>query len=650
MWLEVVGALVVLAVVYWLFLKPTTPTRPRFDPKPVAFDTIRPIPKLGSGGPATSKQVRKAGQVCCKILWGSQTGTAEDFAGTLAEEARTYDFYSEVEDLESYSPDDLADEQFVIFCLATYGEGEPTDNAKDFYEWLIDEARDPGSMAGVKYTVFGLGNRTYEHFNAIARVVDKRMHDLGATRVYERGEGDDDGSIQEDFDNWKSKLWAPACQAFNMPFQQVAMEASPPSYCIVEHDPDVKVSRFITWQKTVLNPLVIDVKNPHPCKVIENRELHTPKSDRSCMHLELELAPKMKYEPGDHLGIYAPNDPEEVQRLADILDLNLSRFISLHPQDNPKGRPVLGPCSVQTALEHFVDITTPPTKKLLSVLAQLYTKDPAEKERLEKLAESSEEGWEIYNEYVKNPQRTIAEILSDYPSCQPALEHLLELLPAMQPRYYSISSSMKEHSGKVHVTAVLTDYTTGTGRVHRGICTNYLRRSMPGNSLHSYVRTSTFRLPPDPSTPVILIGPGTGLAPFRGFLQERRHIDPEKRGECILFFGCRARDVDFLYQEELLAHLEDGSLTQLVTAFSREQDQKVYVQHKLKEMKDEIWKLIKAGGHVYVCGDAKNMAKDVHKILREIAQEGFGDSGEGEKYITSMQTAKPPRYQQDVWT
>lgn len=640
-----VGAAVILVVVYWVFLKPSPPPTPTFAPKPVKFDAIKPRMGAGiGGGSGGSKAVKKAGQIGVKIFFGSQTGTAEDFSGTLADEASSYDFFPEVVDMEEYDEGDLENEEFAIFCLATYGEGEPTDNAKQMFDWIEDESNTT-DLSNLKYTVFGLGNKTYEHYNAVARIFDKRLEELGAKRIYEKGEGDDDASLEEDFGNWKAKLWENACRAFGMSTQQKGAGISKKNYVLEEMPASTKTAPFVTWQKTVPNPSIIDQKSPKQCAVKVSRELHGPKSDRSCIHMEIALDSRMRFTPGDHLGIFAPNDMDEVCALVRVLGANPTQMISLHPEGN--SRPVLGPCSIEHAFKTYSDITTPPSKQVLKTLAELYTTDEAEKTRLQLLGNSSEAGWAAYNEYVKTPQRTIREILEDFPSCKPDVGHLLELLKDMAPRYYSISSSFNAHPGMVHITAVVTDYVTGTGRRHRGICTTFLASLEAGNAtIPCFVRTSTFRLPRSPKTPLLLIGPGTGIAPFRGFLQERRFLieNGKEVGECMLLFGCRARDVDFLYEEELQEHLEVGSLTKLVTAFSREQEKKVYVQDKIGDLAEEIWAIISAGS-VYVCGDAKYMAKDVHKALREVASK----FGTGEKFITELQTAKPSRYQQDVW-
>jgi len=636
--------LVILLGAIWklLFSKPKPPT---FNPTTIKFEPSKKLTSL----PNIRKEVakKKPGQIGIRLLFGSQTGTAEDFCNTLAEEAKSYNFFPEIGDLEDYDVEDLANEEMVVMCLATYGEGEPTDNAKDFYDWIMDEDREPDSLSNVKFCIFGLGNKTYEHFNAVGRRIFNRMVELGATAVYELGEGDDDAGLQEDFDNWKGKVWKPICDAFGVEFKSAEVSLTP-NYELIVCDSDTKRSNSFVWYTKGINREVVDVKNPALCKVVVNRELHNlERSDRSCRHIEVKLDEKMKYQPGDHIGVFPQNDPNEVEKWIEYFNLDRNDVVKIVHKDDPN-RPLLGPCTIERILSSFVDIMNPPKKKLLQALST-YTEDESEQKRLAELGASSEEGWKLYNEFVKQANRTTVEVLEHFKSCKPSFVHVVELLPQLQHRYYSISSSNKFHPGHAHITSVLVKYDTPTGRVHNGVCTTWLLDQTIDNesTLPCFIRTSTFRLPSKSETPLIMIGPGSGVAPFRGFLQERTFI--AEKGPAILFFGCRRKDEDYLYEEELQQFVDNGSLTKLVTAFSREGEKKVYVQDRMMEMQNEIWDLLDKGAYVYVCGDAKQMAKDVHRCLRQIVEDAGGKSKqEAESFITSMQTSS--RYQQDVWT
>lgn len=232
----------------------------------------------------------------------------------------------------------------------------------------------------------------------------------------------------------------------------------------------------------------------------------------------------MKYQTGDHIGIYPENDEYDVNQWLDYFKLDPNEIISIVSEDAP-ARKLVGPCSYSTLLRNFVDLYAIPRKKLIQALAT-YTEDEEEKKQLETLASADEKGWAAYNEAIKDTQKTTLELLSEFPSCKPSFIHVIELTTPTKPRYYSISSSPKQHPSTAHVTAVVVEYNTGTGRKHKGVCTSWLARKNVDEETHRvpcFIRTSTFRLPKDPKTPVIMIGPGTGIAPFRGFLQERRH-------------------------------------------------------------------------------------------------------------------------------
>jgi len=591
-----------------------------------------------------------------KILFGSQTGTAEDFSRILAEEITSYGYEADVVDLEEYDREQLEFEKFLIFCVATYGDGEPTDNAKEFYDWLIEEDKEPDLLKNLKFTVFGLGNKTYDHFNSVARVFDKRLEELGATRIYRRGEGDDDCSLEEDFNRWKSGLWqviAPTgstSKKIESKTDLVLLESLPE-----EEGKMLRRSGFASV-------LGYDPKHPVFCLVVENRELHSPESDRSCRHLEIDIG-DLTYEPGDHLGVFPENDPSLVEALAQRLGVDLSQSFKLvsnakSPQKVSSSfggvgsGPVMGPCTFRTAFTKLLDINSLPRMNALKVLSQ-YTEDPEEAKELTLLSGDSEEALQKYSSFVKGDIRNFLDILNAFPSCKPPIAHFLELLPRLQPRFYSISSSLKEKPSILSITSVVVEFKTPTGRLNKGVCSSYLASLLPTletkPKIQIFIRKSTFKLPSDPSVPIVMIGPGTGFAPFRGFLQERKHQKSQNEvGASVLFFGCRRKDHDYLYSEELELFSSLSIINKLYVAFSRESDNKVYVQDLMRQFSDEFWHLTKSG-YIYVCGDAKNMAKDVQKTLVELAMKKDSLTEEqAHAFLTKLSSSG--RYLQDIWT
>ena len=373
------------------------------------------------------------------------------------------------------------------------------------------------------------------------------------------------------------------------------------------------------------------------------------------MHVEVNISgSKMRYESGDHIGIYPTNDPSLVEKVGQLLNVDLDTVFTLKnlDTDSSKKHPFPCPTTYRTALSYYVDITNPPRTHLLKEIAE-YTSDESEKAKLKLMATSSEEGKALYSDFVIKSCRSIVHILEDLKSCKPPLDHLLELVPRLQSRFYSISSSPKIHPESVHVTAVMIEYSTPTNRVNKGVCTSFLKSKLPGigEKVPCFIRRSQFKLPAKPQTPIIMIGPGTGFAPFRGFIQERkwRKDKGEPTGQNILYFGCRHKEEDYLYREELEAYEADGTI-KLYAAFSRDQAEKVYVTHLLKRNQEELWDVIgNQDGHVYVCGDARSMAKDVHEIFVEvIAKFGNKSRSEAETFLKKMETQR--RYSADVWS
>lgn len=568
------------------------------------------------------------------IVFASQSGTAQGFADEMRADARKQGFIGKVVDIEEYETEALESEELVVFIVATYGEGDPTDSALDFMEWVMDSQREPELYENLRYAVFGLGNRQYEFFNKQGQVLDDRMNHLGAQRIVQRGVGDDDGNLEDDWEAWKSLFWKKTAEIFDLSVK-VEEDVFQGSFRVQYIDKEVTPLPLVAPHDAVM--LQLQVK--------ENRELrHFVRGlCQSTRHIELELPEGSSYTTADNAAILARNDWKLVSKCAKRLGYDLKATFILKPLGKllDKKPPIQFACSVQDALLFHCDLTSAPRKKLLKTLAQFAS---VEEDAVELKAMG--DGSEGYTELVENQRYNIVDILEKYRSVDLPLEYFLELMPRLQPRYFTIASSSKADASRIHVTVAVVEEELPLNRMFKGVCSNYISSLRPDvDSLYCFLRPSSFRLPLTP-VPVIMVGPGTGVAPMRAFIQEKS-VCPEGKGEFHLYFGCRYRDHDFIYKDELEDAVEQRVLNRLVVAFSREQEEKVYVQDKIKEDSELVWSLIERGAYVYVCG-----ATAMGKSVREAFISAFSTCGgmteqEAVKKLHLLQ--EEHRYVQELW-
>lgn len=310
------------------------------------------------------------------------------------------------------------------------------------------------------------------------------------------------------------------------------------------------------------------------------------------------------------MAVYPKNDSSLVEKIGELLGANLDTVFTLKnlDEDSSKKTPFPCPTTYRVALSFYLDITSTPRTHVLKEISD-YATSEEEKAFLKKMSSSSDEGKALYSDWIIKDCRSIVHVLEDLPSVKPPIDHVLELLPRLQARYYSISSSPKLYADSIHITAVVVEYETKTKRINKGVATSFLKQKQMLNGIPPtvpiFIRRSQFRLPNKPQIPIIMIGPGTGFAPFRGFIQERAFMVQQNKpvGDTILYFGCRKKSEDFLYEEEITQYLEDKVITKAYLAFSRDQEQKVYVTHFLKQNMKETWEVIgEKNGHIYICG------------------------------------------------
>ena len=533
------------------------------------------------------------------ILFGSQTGTAESLAKRAAKEAGKRNFAATVLDMAQTDLAKLAGEKNLLVITSTYGDGEPPDNARALHAALAAAA--PRTLAGVRFAVCGLGDTNYTRFCQCAQDFDTRLERCGASRAAPRVDCDLD--YEEKFAGWLNA----ALSAFAAGAAEIGPGAAP----------QVDVASE-TAAKAV--PAGHSRANPFPALLLTSRNLNAPGSAKQVHHVEFDLAGSgLVYEAGDALGVYAQNCPELVHDVLTVLGCDGEEAV---PAPDGSSLPL------RRALAEFYDLGKP-TPELLALLtvptaagAAIATATP------------------LVMHHVIDVIATAAT--------KPDPAEFVRALKKLQPRLYSISSSPRAHAGQVHLTVGAVRYEKD-GRRRKGVCSTFLAdRAQPGATrVGVFVHANkAFRPPPSGDTPMIMVGPGTGIAPFRGFLHERRASGA--RGRNWLFFGDQRATTDFLYREELGELRREGVLSRLDTAFSRDQMEKIYVQQRMLENASELYAWLEAGAHFYVCGDASRMAKDVDAALHRAIELGGGKTAEqAADYVARLRTAK--RYARDVY-
>ena len=529
------------------------------------------------------------------VIWGSQTGNAESCCKKLAK-AVSASIDLTVLDMAKVALADLVAMKNVLVVTSTYGDGEAPDNAAELHAALMSS--DAPSLKGVSFAVFGLGDTEYPDFCQTAKDFDKRFAELGAERKIDLFEADVD--FEDLFESWTQKVVS--------------------VFGVAEAVSEEKVES--------VEAIPFGKKNPYPTTILNNYNLNASESQRETHHIELSLGDSgFEYEVGDALGVYPQNPEKDVDEIIANLGFKPSTLV---PTPDKTEVPL------RDALIHNYDIRS--LSKKLILAWQSRSGSPF----LRSLVEADDKA--AFSDFIWG--RELIDLVLDYPAEFADAEEFVGVLKKLQPRLYSISSSMKAHPNEVHLTIGIVRYNS-FGRQRGGVCSTLFSDRAQGLNPKVFVHhNKAFRLPLDNSKPIIMCGPGTGIAPFRAFLEEREITGAS--GQTWLFFGNPHKEVDFLYEEELKAKHEKGVLSKLTTAFSRDQKEKIYVQDRMMENGAELWKWFQDGALFYICGDASRMAKDVDKALHLIAQE-HGGMSESEAVDYFKQLKKDKRYLRDVY-
>ncbi|MCY8825019.1 bifunctional cytochrome P450/NADPH--P450 reductase [Bacillus atrophaeus] len=564
------------------------------------------------------------------VLYGSNLGTAEGLAEELADIGRYQGFQTETAPLDDYIGN-LPAKGAVVIVTASYN-GAPPDNAAGFVKWI--ETLEAGELKGVNYAVFGCGNRNWAGtYQRIPRLIDETLAAKGANRLIPIGEGDAADDFESSQEEWEQRFWEDTLKAFHL--QASSAKEERPALSI----------EFMS--ETIGTPLA-KTYDAFEAIVEENRKLQTNTSPRDTRHIELQVPVAEDYKEGDHIGILPKNSKELVGRVIKRFGLAPHSLVKISGGRNVSHLPLEQPINVADLLSSNVELQEPATRAQLRELAA-YTVCPPHKKELEMLLSD-----QTYKDQVLKKRITMIDLLEDYPACEMPFERFLELLPSLKARYYSISSSPRVYQHKVSITVGVVASPAWSGRgEYRGVASNYLAGLKAGDRVVCFIRTpqSGFRLPESFETPLIMVGPGTGIAPYRGFIQARGVWKEKgnKLGEAHLYFGCRHPEQDDLYREEL-DQAEDAGLVNVHRGYSRrETEPKVYVQHLLKQDAEQVIALLDQGAYFYVCGDGSRMAPEVEETLREAFEAVKGESRKASaEWISKLQ--EEGRYVKDVWT
>ncbi len=552
----------------------------------------------GSSAPAAGGTAKKT----VNIYFGSESGNCEALSKQIAKAAKKQGFESKAAGLDKIRLADLANESFALIVTSTFGDGEPPANAVAFHEELIADGAP--SLASLHFSVLALGDTNYEQFCKFGIDVDARLEALGAKRLYERV--DCNLAYEEAAAAWQAGVFN-VIDAMNV--TSPAPSPSPAARAPVQAEEG--------YSK----------KNPFPAALITNRKLTGDGSAKETRHFEISLAGSgLAYEVGDALGVMPTNCPALVEDILRALNRDGEEAVPA-----PDG----GEVPLRAALLRHYEITKIPAQ-LLKVVAER-SSDKTLSELM------IPEAKDALAHYLWG--REIIDLLADFSSVTFAPAEFVSHLRKLQPRLYSISSSLHAFPGQVHLTVAAVRYDS-FGRQRKGVCSTFLADRSAGTAPVFVHVSKGFRLPASGDTPIIMVGPGTGIAPFRAFLHDRRARGA--KGKNWLFFGDQKASTDFLYREELEGMLADGHLTRLDTAFSRDQEAKIYVQQRMAENAAELWAWLQDGAHFYVCGDAQRMAKDVDAALHKVAETAGGLSPEGAAdFVQKLKSDK--RYMRDVY-
>ncbi|XP_043268073.1 NADPH-dependent diflavin oxidoreductase 1 [Venturia canescens] len=582
------------------------------------------------------------------ILYGSETGTAQDTAEQIWKSAKRNGIKCFVTAMDDYEIAKLTEERLVIFVVATTGQGDPPKNMTKFWRLLLRKTLPAKCLENVKYAVLGLGDSSYKKYNFAAKKLNRRLAQLGAKEIQAIGLADDqhDLGIDAVVDPWTQNLWRIISKEFN-----VKLDYS-------EHSDHEIIERFevnivqeeidnLEQNRDIFRLEVELNKELRIGKILEN--IRTTSEDHfQDVRLIKFHCNNVNYSPGDILYVKPRNSPKQV---ANFFNLLMHHGIALGPETliSVKEKEIKVPAALKQILtlkeivEQYWDLSFKPRRSTMQVLASI-SEDELEKEKLHEFTLPA--GQEELFSYVNRPRRNILEVLGDFPHTarKLSLKILFEIMSPIKPRAFSIASSCEENRNEIHLLVAVVKYKTKLVEPRLGLCSNWLATLKPGEEIIFSIQKGTFKF--TYGKPMILIGPGTGVAPFRSLLLQQSHLNANL-ADTVLFFGCRNKHKDYHCRKDFESIRKNNDL-RVFCAFSRDQEEKIYVQHVIQKERQLCWELLERGGSIYLSGSSKNMPKCVRDEFVAVARDlGKLTETEAEKFIEKLE--KDGRYQEETW-
>lgn len=634
------------------------------------------------------------------VLYGSETGNSQDVAERVVREAKARHYAPVFMPMESYDVRTLPSERYVVFVTSTTGQGDEPKNMKSFWRFLLRRGLSTSALTNVSYSVFGLGDSGYQKYNIVAKKLFRRLEGLGAHAVHELGLGDDQHPLgyEAALNPWLSGLWKAMRQICPLPVQlndpsdeELANAPLPAARFQIDVTDSAGVEaetsrehferlleahralRIAVAAADACDASVMFSKSEYEARdcrektyydgsVRENRCLTSMDAVKDVHHLEFESADgsTLAYEPGDVLGVVPfaiGADDERVAQLIERLGMSSDAWVRVYPALAPTTKSDFPWVELKYLIAGGVDIDSASPRRYFFEAMSHFAEEKHEKERLQYFA-SAEGAVDLYK-YNQRERRTVCEIFDDFSSLKPTLEWLLQVCPHSHERYYSISSSPAAdtaQTGAIHITVASVKWTTPMKRERTGLCSSWLTSIDTGTKIAFSICKGSISLSP-PEVPLILVGPGTGIAPFRSFVRSRmlETAGSSTAGDILVIFGCRDDQRDYLYKEEWEKLEDSGSLVGsnglggIVVAFSRAPGQtKKYVQDRIKDEAKRVWTLLESGAKVFVAGSAEKMPTAVRMAIQDVVKtHGSLDDEESARYVNKLDMSG--RYFVDAW-